>query len=203
MNVETIQIPKEEAREKWKEYLDALRARKEAVYSDLRSVYGHMKEGRAVLDIHQAFRDTGLLDGGWPKLAIVRADYPKAYFTRENRGRGWFTGKNDRWPQGHGRMNTRKEDIALPHETFRDWRPEEEEMRFARATTEAPLIPAKFLPDSAPRNYYILWEAESWTKVAPPRDPMLLRRLSPNMFVVLSSWDLSIVERSVLQGRIG
>jgi len=31
---------------------------------------------------------------------------------------------------------------------------------------------------------------------------MLLRKLTPNMFVVLASWDLTPLERAVIKGRL-
>lgn len=211
MNVEKYKVEKEKAAEEWKAYLQAHRETKEKVYRDLASVYGHMKEGRAVIDVIQAMRDAGLRDGGYPQLGVCRADYKEVYFKRENPGRGYFTGRNvSKYPYatGKGKMGSLKEDVVLSANTFRDWTEDESRWEPSIGRTMVPMIPAKFVPRGDYRNYYILWEAESWVPVGPakvtrpPRDPFLMRRISPTMFAILASWDLSPLERAVIAGRI-
>jgi len=68
-------------------------------------------------------------------------------------------------------------------------------------TAPLPIIPPQFLPNGDLSDYFLLWEVESWTQ-EPPVDPMLLRRLTPNMFVVLAVWDLTPLEQAVLRGRM-
>jgi len=49
--------------------------------------------------------------------------------------------------------------------------------------TLVPIIPAKILVNEVKvllRNYHILWEVEEW-KPVPPKDPILLKQLTPNL----------------------
>lgn len=206
--IELLKETKKKAETKYQEYLEAHRDRKGRIYTELKQVYGHMRHGRALIDIVQAMRDTGLREDGWPRIAIVRADYDTSYFVKMANGGGFFTGTEEvanwRGGQGSQRYSTRKEDVALPHETFsggEEWG--SVPWRDSRARTVAPHIPPKFIPDHDFRNYYLLWEAEEWSRPVPPKDPMLLKRVNNTAFVVLSSWDLTEVERAVLNGRIG
>jgi hypothetical protein len=43
--------------------------------------YGHAKRGHPILDVWQAFRDTGLDENTDPKIAIARADINVAYYS--------------------------------------------------------------------------------------------------------------------------
>lgn len=45
------------------------------------------------------------------------------------------------------------------------------------------------------------WEVEKW-KPVPPRDPILVKRLTPNLFGVLATWNLTELERAIIRGRI-
>jgi hypothetical protein len=64
-----------------------------------------------------------------------------------------------------------------------------------------PLVPAKFLPKNLTDDYYTLWEVDVWKRVA-PTDPYLLKRITNNIFVVLAGWDLTPLEKSVMEGRM-
>lgn len=63
-----------------------------------------------------------------------------------------------------------------------------------------PIVPVHLRPKRAVGNYHILWEAE-WTKVV-PRDPMLLRRITGDLWLVVAAWDLTEVERAALATRL-
>ena len=66
--------------------------------------------------------------------------------------------------------------------------------------TGVPIIPAKFMPKGNLENYYILWEVKEWEEVPPARDPLLLKRLTENMFVILAAWDVTPLEQSIIKG---
>lgn len=210
-----LKVSRERAVESYEEYKDALDTRftdirtgAEGVvhqaYLDLMSVYGHLRHGRSVIDFQQAIRDTGFDEQGWPRLAITRGDYRESFCGRNRNGRVFFSGaarNRGSW----GSTNHWKEDISLPPDTQSENRP----ASYVVAKTPAPLIPPKFLPKDGPRNYYVLWEAEEWQRVRLPRrsrlprDPMLLSRVNETIFVVLATWEMSELERTVLAGRIG
>lgn len=200
MEVETLEVPKEKAVELYDDYKEAIQTHKDQYLKDLKAIYGHMKLGRSVIDIYQAFNKVGLNEEGDPKLAIVRADLKEVFFKRLPEGAGIFKKDTNRWKNA-------KDDVQLPKETWTDW-PRVSDARFADikkefVTTITPIIPAKFLDRlrGALHNYYILWEVEKW-KPIPPKDPILLKRVTPNMFVVLATWDLTDLERAVIKGRI-
>jgi len=55
-------------------------------------------------------------------------------------------------------------------------------------------------PKTKLEGFHTLWEVETWT-LEPPRDPVLLRRLGGDLYVVLAVWDLTDLERAVLGAR--
>jgi hypothetical protein len=63
-----------------------------------------------------------------------------------------------------------------------------------------PLVPIHLRPRRALGAYHILWEAE-WKRV-PPVDPMLLRRIGGDIWLVVAAWDLTEVERAAMQTRL-
>ena len=62
-----------------------------------------------------------------------------------------------------------------------------------------PIVPLHLRPKFNLSNYSILWEAD-WTAV--PHDPLLLRQLKGDLWIVLAAWDLTEVERAVLSQRV-
>ena len=66
----------------------------------------------------------------------------------------------------------------------------------------APHIPLDVRPRRGVENYTLLWEAV-W-KPELPVDLILARRIgNSDFFVVLAQWDLTPIERFVMQSRIG
>jgi hypothetical protein len=63
-----------------------------------------------------------------------------------------------------------------------------------------PIVPVYLRPKRGLANYHVLWEAE-WRRI-PPHDPMLLRRIGGDMWLVVAQWDLTEVERAALATRI-
>jgi hypothetical protein len=200
MDAKTLIVSKEEANVLYREYREALRTHRDQYLHDLKTVYGHMKHGRAVLDVWQAFRDSGLDANGDPKIAICRSDAARCTLRKSPDGGARFMAV-DGW-------KALKEDVSLPAGSFTWSRGEPTYQGGPRVilreklATVVPVVPAKFLPKTGLNNFYTLWEVEKWDLVTPPVDPMLLRRVSPNMFVVMATWDLTEIERAVLRGRI-
>ncbi len=205
--IELIRESRQKAAEEYKAYkaalstrMDNVNAEVETAYRDLMSVYGHMRHGRALIDIRQAIGDAGFDEDGWPRLAIARADYRQCFCMRNSRGRVLFSGLRARMNWGSVTLSVRKEDIDL-----RDIQADNRPSNVIQARTSAPFIPPKLLPEDSVENYYLLWEAEGWeiTRIIrPPRDPMLLSRVNDTIFVVLATWEMTDLERTVLAGRI-
>ena len=214
MNVEQISLPKEQAEALYQEYRAALKGKRDAFLHELKVAYGHMRHGRAVVDVYQAMKDVGLDHNFDPRLAIVRADYPTCHLHKTVSNRAVFSGhasiRNGLGPDG----SYKNEDIVIPPLTFAsswprvtgtDGRVQDWNVRRSHVTTMTPTIPPRFMPNGNLSGYYVLWEPAGWkdaTPPPPPKDPLLLKRISPNVFVALAGWDLTEVERAVLRGRI-
>lgn len=188
---------KELAKAKYKEYLEAVKARKSQEYNALRRAYRALSKGYKVIDIYKAFEDTGLGADGRPKIAIIRADAKLAYFSKERGGGGRFSINAPSW----NRRNT-KDDVALPAGVFSDWPTGAGawDIKDPNASTNVPIIPAHITIPGKLENYYILFEVDKWSTFTATKDPFLLQRLSENTFVVLAEWDVSEVEAVVMRG---
>jgi len=201
MKVEQIQIPKEEAEKQYNEYKQVIQKHKNEYVKDLKRIYGHMRHGRAIIDINKAMKIGDLNKDGDPKLAICRADAKICYFQKLTDGRGVF--RMSRWG------NRKTETIWVRIKDTWNWQTKPNQWNGVEIVnrhleTPLPIIPAHILKtiNRNLRTYHILWEVEEW-KPVPPRDPILLKRLTSNVFVVLVTWDLTPLERAVIQGRIG
>jgi len=211
LDVELLAIPKKKAQEEFdalKQVIKQGRKTKlDEIYSDYQKLYGHLRHGKKVIDVYESFEKAGLNEEGHPKLAIVRAD-SKIVVCRErvdgsvkyyHDNEGKRTIQRIRWSY-YGD----KDDITLPRGTF-EWKKNESGYaQYSDVQTIVPVIPAKILVNEVKvllKNFHILWEVEEWKPVA-PRDPILLRRLTPNLFGVLATWNLTKLERAVIRGRI-
>ncbi|KKL76663.1 hypothetical protein LCGC14_2042670 [marine sediment metagenome] len=56
------------------------------------------------------------------------------------------------------------------------------------------------MPEGDLKNYYILWEVKLWEILPEVKDPFLLKRISQNMFVILGAWDITELERAIIEG---
>ena len=193
MNVSTITMPTDEARERYDEYRLALRD-KEPTPEDRGVMLGYaaLAKGRALLDLPAVLRAGGVDAQGMPKLAAARAHWRWCHLLVDRDGRGAFADSRDSldgrvaW---HRRFPFPAGTLAQPSVTF-VWR--------RRALV--PTIPPNLRPTKALHRYVVLFEAE-WQPV-PPTDPLLLRHVHGALYAVLAAWDLTPLERAVLAGRL-
>lgn len=210
MKVEQLQIPKKEAQKEYEAYVEALRQKRfESLeyLKQLKSVYAHLQHGRKIIDVFQAFKKAGVNQDGDPLLAICRADSRFVHFKKDPNGSGIF------FADGQKSWKLYVDDVKLPELTYPEWPKENWRPTWAkdgeiytrvkneRLQAPLPIIPALLLPHGSLELYYILWEVEKW-KPEPPKDPMLLRRLSRHLFVVMATWNLTEIERSVIRGNL-
>ena len=207
MNAPIITIPKEEAKEHYQEYLDIVQTRKEKYVEQLKQVYYHLSKGHKVLDIYEAFKQSGVNEQGEPKLAIVRADMRKCVFHKRELGAGSV---NESFGWNDAELS-RRWGVELPTGTFPDWKmidnPDKNARRWESKIierqaiqTKVPICPAHLLPSGSLSNYYILWEVSQWNEVPKAADPFLLKRINANAFIILAEWDLTEVEQAVIRG---
>lgn len=205
MDVETLTIPKKKAEQEFQALRQAFKQntklRREEIRQDLKKVYSHMRHGKKVIDIYESFKKAGLNKNRNPKLAICRADGNTCYCYKNANGGAVFSIEREV-------MTARVSwlDVAIPNETY-DWMGTDSDYipwDKRHIKTVVPIIPAKILVNEIKvllKNFHILWEVEEW-KPVPPRDPILLKRLTPNLYGVLATWNLTKLERAVIRGRI-
>jgi len=193
-----IKMPKEQAKEAWKKYCEVLKKRKESFLKTMKQAHYQMKEGRELIDVYKVMKGAGLNENNEPKLALARADLKEVVFEKKDEGSGTFDmSSNYGW----------RDNVALPQNTFKvHWERQEGQpdttwwIKDKRIKTKVPIVPIELLPEGDLSNYYILWEANEWEELPETKDPLLLKRISENLFAILGSWDLTELEQSIISG---
>jgi len=195
MTLDRITMDPDAAKQAYREYQAAVRADRSLVRSHWKTEdvalargYKHLAKGRALLNVQTALRTAGLRDDGYPKLAIARSDLVKVFCRMNHDGGVVFRGR-DTW------RVPKAEQVQFPAGTF----PAFDQLK-RQVGALVPIIPPALRPKAKLENFHTLWEVESWT-LEPPRDPLLLRHLGGDLYVVLAVWDLTELERAVLGGR--
>ena len=217
MELATLNIPEEDAKAAVEAYRAAIR---EASFREVKELEGRAKERRRQIDAQDkailagyeaiakhksviSLRST-LIAGGEdkehrPRLAIARADEREIEMRRWDSGRVDYIGINARWDS--------PEYAEKPWNTNRDFQfmglfPEgsvgaRSGWHRIEFNAVVPHIPPGLRPDALER-YFVLWEAD-WQR-RQPIDPALLRHLRGDLYVVVATWDLTELERAVLDG---
>jgi len=178
------------------------RSRLEKEDEELMRAYKAMAAGARVLNLPHVLKAAGVQPKTHlPALAIAGVDWVQCHF-RIEQGLGVFSEAwgGMPWKVTKGWKGVRVLGTTYPAETTNTgWR---RTNRLAGYPIKAlvPTIPAHLRPSSTD-GLFILWEAV-W-EPAPPVDPLLLKRVSETIFVVLAQWDLTPLEQSILEGRIG
>lgn len=211
MEIEKIQMPKEKAKEEWKAYNALIKKRNDKYLEDMKKCMYQLSQGKALIDINKVMEKAGVTKNYEPKLAIARADWKEVYFYKKDSGRGFFSeGSRDWYIKSDG-------DIDLPPETFVQWLRTKDDITMSDKTirqadnrwniqtpqikTKVPIIPVQLMPEGKLSEYYILWEAEKWEELPKQDDPLLLKRITENLFVILSAWEVTALEQSIISGR--
>jgi hypothetical protein len=196
MNIETIIMDPEVARQAFRDYRAAVklnrddRRRKED--EQMAAAYKAVSKGLAVLDLHRVMKQAGVLASHYPVLAIARADQEHCEAKIYQDGSARFA--HDRDAFWSSRRFARGKVTNVPAGTF----PVSDRTINARAMV--PSIPSALRPKANLSNYHILWEAV-W-EPTPPVDPLLLKHLGGALYAVLAAWDLTKIEQAVLRGRL-
>ncbi len=174
----------------------------------MKDVYRSFANGQRILNVSDVLRRAPLTDKErLPTLAIARADWTVCHFevgwqsvvfadgpwTSRSSNSGTYTPKTIRF--GHDGWNPQLVSTGARNQLAQNLG--RQLTRSAKAMV--PSIPVHLRPADNLSNYHILWEAE-WQPV-PPVDPILLKHIAGDMFVVVAQWDLTEIERSVLAGR--
>lgn len=167
--------------------------------------YREMAKGARILNVATVIANAGLnKEQRLPNLALARADWKWCWlgfhsnhlcFSRDSWVRtGWGS---KLWLEPKN-VNPFSRDILGAELTDAQWR---ERNNFPKVSARAvvPTIPAFLRPEKALGEYHILFDAK-WEKAAPP-DPLLLKHISGHMYSVVAQWDLTPIEKAVLEGR--
>lgn len=207
MRIEELQVVKAEVEQELADLEKALEkgyiSKKNKIVQDLLQVYAHLKYNGKIVDVNLAFSKVGLDGNQDPKLAIVRADARFCYLYKYNHGGAIFSKE----PYTNWRTYPKKGigDIKLQVGAFA-FADLDDETRYRK--TVVPFIPPRVnLAVSTrilPQHYHIIFEPASWSKSEPrpPRDPILGKMLTANLFGVLATWELTELEAKIVEGRL-
>lgn len=186
MNVEKIVVDRKKARELYREY-KANRMYSDKMDKEIQRAYQLIAQGRMVIKALESVKAAGVNEQGFPKLALANATAKHCCLDYE--------------PNGSAVMSTQRWERRAAHRlVFQVGTFPQRKERLWNALAPAPLIPVKYRPKEALENYHVLWEAE-W-RLVPPVDPMLLRRIGGDMWLVVAAWDLTEVERAAMATRL-
>ncbi len=172
----------------------------------LMASYREMARGQRLVNIAAAITNAGLdSKKQLPVLAIAMADWKYALLRHDH---GFIVFTEKRWPDWSWRKEKfTSPSVAIPQGMFKaeltnaEWRKGRDLPNINNAKAVVPSIPAHLRPAGDLSKYHILWEAV-WD-TSPPVDPLLLRHVGGFIYSVVAQWDLTPVERSVLEGRLG
>lgn len=212
MELQTIEMERPKAREKFLEYRQAVRRRHVEEDVEIMRGYRQLANGRQLIELSRTLRAGGVTTrnggGTWrnnryvlPRLAIARADEPGVFC----QGIGADGGMTFFWNDRLNPQATAK-NIRLPAGTW-DLREVEDVANIATAywrncwEAQVPHVPPSLRPERGLAGYHILWEA-TWSQriPRPARDPALLKRIGGDLYAVVAIWDLTDLERAVLAG---
>lgn len=183
MQTVQLRLSKQKARDLYRQYKTHVHYSK-PLDRQIQRAYQLIAQGRVVIQALQSIVNAGLNEDGLPKLAICRADYQDMDLRLEADG-----GARMEVPGWH--RGARGKEFRFPAGSFTN-------TKWRRATARVPIIPLHLRPKRGIASYHVLWEAE-WTQL-PPRDPLLLRRIGGDMWLVVAAWDLTEVERAAMAG---
>lgn len=192
MNLQTITMPKSEARAKLKEYRRDLQRRASQQYEEIARGYAALAKGHKLIRLSKTIQAGGFFDDMKPRVAIAPADREQIWFRWSSHSR---VGRFDSG-SGFGRTSERLSidvDLGRAHGQTHEGRWGID----VTGQTLVPLVPPAERNGKDLKKLYTLWEVEEWTN-EPPRDPALLRHIGGDLYAVLAVWDLTELERAVL-----
>jgi hypothetical protein len=194
MNIPTITMSKKDAQAKLLAYRAQLRKRSDAEYQAAVAGYQALVKGTPLVNISDVFAQAGLGADLRPKLAIARADRRQVAVTITASMLSFHAFNRDSWRENGSETLWRRIMYQHPDHTH--------------ATTGyalIPMIPADVRPRDALDRCFVLWEVEHWAdrpvRSRPDRDPYLLKHIIGDLYAVIAEWDLTELERAIMQGR--
>lgn len=208
MNVQTIEMDPQEARERLDAYRASLQRRADEEYEAAVAGYEALAEGTPVLQYGPAIAHAPRDDEQRPLLAIARADRQQVEFEWRGGTRATFSATSlARWD---GRL--RGDHRLILDVTMREPHGLKDRWGYAKRVNGwalVPMVPPHAIEAIGGRSnlkdHLILWEVEAWAdqpiRAVPDRDPYLLRPIHGDLCAVVAEWDLTDLERAVMAGR--
>lgn len=189
MNTAVISVPRSVAIERLAEYKRSLAARRSADDADVARAFREVLRGHTLINLPDTIDRAGVDSNGRPRVAIAQADWEEVFVSQRN---GLFLFHPSRW------LYSSQQALAGRQVTPARIRVRGSLAEGSRgvATARVPEIPAHLKPTD-PRKYHVLWEA-NWT-TAPDPDPMLIRWIGGEVWVVTSAWELTPLEVAILR----
>jgi hypothetical protein len=215
MQLPTIDMEKDKAKELAAQYRAAVKERRDAEDEMMARAYREVAKGTPLIRLSEAIALGGTVEKiarDWsgteypvtlPAVAVARAD-GKFAWTNGIAQDGSLTilGKEQ------VSVMNRKQRIRLPAGTFEgiETKPGRAGAWSGIETGEfnalIPPVPPPLRPSHHLRNYHLLWEADWSRRIGPPPgDPALLKHVGGDLYAVLAVWDLTELEQAVLAGR--
>lgn len=210
--INLIEMDENEAKEQWEEYKTFMENKGKELdidyqkkLKDMEECLSNLRRGKQLLDIYSVLKEVGLNETGDPKIAIARADWKRCVFVKQEGMGGRFRVTASTWGEDSG-------ELFIPAGTFSDWKCNDPLRRRVSGNisrevieTEVPIIPPHLITSKDISNYYILYEVREWniprTKTGQLKnDPILLKKITNNIFVVLNTWDMTELEQSIIRG---
>ena len=193
MELATIEMQAEEAKERLEEYRRSLQDDRNRQDERIAAGYRWLARGNPIIKLSESIQRGGFFDDGLPRIAIARANGSDCWVHYDSWPAGFvYSIESDDWHRNRGALvnqATVRVNVESSVTGRRSW----------HGHTIMPIIPPKYRPK--PRRlhwFHILWEVEKWD-LTPPRDPALLRWIAGDLWAVAASWDLTELERAVLQ----
>jgi hypothetical protein len=208
MELDTITMPRAEARRHYLEYreaidaawrteLDAVRERQLDQDMTIAATYRQLSIGRQVLRLSASIIAGGFDEQGRPRVALARADIGEIQMERWRSGQMRFRPwEGSSWASAQAHRAADKVWTLDGPGT---------DISGVEGLATVPPVPPAFRPAGHLRNYHILFEA-TWRPVRQTRtrlrssDPALLKWMGGDLFAVLAVWDVSPVEAAALEG---
>lgn len=205
MNVELLTMEKDQAKTMLREYRRELAREHSAELAAVEKGLQAIARGRRVLHLAQAIESGGFDEQGRPNIAVARSDRTRVRLSMPPGG-AWLRYTTHEWSgRRFGRMPANDATtinlVGGPgrREGWEEW------------DAMVPLVPPAALRESGLKSRgalgrcMTLFEVEEWQardrRPATNGDPYLLRRIGGELYEILAEWDLTPLERAIMQGR--
>jgi hypothetical protein len=200
MDLQPMTMQKEAAEAAFRDYRAAFMAERNRIDGELMRGYKALKDGKQLIRLSETITAGGVDEMGRPRLTIARADEAFSRFERGRRdGQVTFT-TGPRW--GNRFVSAADRRFVLPPGTLPTVGEGDPFDDGSRWMADMPIIPPRLRPRHDLKGYHVLWEPV-WrlNRTRAPGDPALLKRIGGDLFAVLAMWDLTDLERAVLEMR--